>query len=58
MNPKTLGELNGAYDTVRNEFGSRFNAVHDIQTGVDTTPQSTAFEVATRILDAIEDRTE
>jgi hypothetical protein len=53
MNPDFLMGLNDAYSKVRDEFGSQFKAVIDVDTSAaaGTTPQSTAFEVAKKIME-------
>ena len=58
MNPEVLTQLNDAYKIVRADFAPLFNDVRDVATGNDTTPQSTAFEVVTKILESIGARTE
>ena len=55
MNSDFLHDLNEAYLTIRSKYPSQFNQLHVLNTSGDknTTPQSTAFEVAKMIIDSI-----
>ncbi len=58
MNPDFLARLNEAYQKVREKYSRHFLSLHEINTGSgeNTTPQSTAFQVAEKIIDLLEDR--
>ena len=53
MNPGFLTELNEAYQIARTKYSTQFKRFHVVNTGEDqdTTPQSTAFDVATKIIE-------
>ena len=53
MNPDFLRSLNGAYQTTRDKYSTQFREFHVVNTrsNQDTTPQSTGFEVATKIIE-------
>jgi thymidylate kinase len=55
MNPEFLKKLNAAYEDVKESYSDRFSQVRVLDTSKsqDTTPQSTAFEVASQILDLL-----
>ena len=60
MNTDFLQKLNDAYQTIREKYSKQFNLLYDVNTGDDgrkTTPKSTAFEVATQIVQRIKQRT-
>jgi thymidylate kinase len=56
MNPEFLHALNGAYDRVRKRHAGDFPNFEVINTSkaADTSPQGTAFQVVSRILDLFE----
>ena len=56
MNPESLLALNEAYQTIRYKFSKQFSQLHIVNTSSDqsTSPQSTAFEVAGKIIDQME----
>ena len=58
MNPDAINKLNRAYDTVREKYSNLFADFTNVDTSGKTrsTPQSTAFEVAERILGYLEGR--
>ena len=59
MNPSFLQALNSAYEAIRTSYSSQFGSMHIINTSDDgdrTTPQSTAFEVAQKILEQLRTR--
>ena len=55
MNPSFLQELNEAYQVTRNKHSSHFKQFHVVNTSGDqsSTPQSTAFEVTSKILEGM-----
>ena len=59
MNQDALEQLNRAYVAVRETHGGRFRAVHEIDTrkGQNTTPKSTAYEVARSMVDQMKKAT-
>ena len=60
MNPGFLEGLNEAYRSTKETYASHFNQFHVVNTSsnVGTTPQSTAFEVATQIIEQMKGKTE
>ena len=58
MNPGFLEDLNQAYDAIRSKYSSYFRQLHVVDTGTsqNTTPKSTAFEVAEKIIELTEQR--
>ena len=58
MNPEFLVGLNQAYDAIRSKYSLHFRQLHivDTGTGQNTTPQSTAFEVAEKIMELMGQR--
>lgn len=58
MNPAFLEALNASYDRVRDEYSALFPRFELIDTSnsASTTPQSTAFQVTSIILDRLEER--
>ena len=59
MNPQFLADLNGAYQTIIGKYSSQFSNLQIVDTGQrqDTTPQSTAFQVAEKIIHLMEQKT-
>ena len=59
MNPDTLEQLNSAYAKVRDVHGNRFKDLYEIDTrkGQNTTPKSTAYEVARSMVDQMKKAT-
>ena len=57
MNPSFLEELNESYERVLSRYGDIFMNLSKVDTSRDknTTPQSTALEVATKILESLEE---
>lgn len=56
MNPDFLEELNEAYRSARAKHSTRFKRFHVVNTSEDqqTTPQSTAFDVAKKIIEQMQ----
>ena len=59
MNPQFLVDLNGAYQTISDKYSSQFRNLQIVDTGQgqNTTLQSTAFQVAEKIIHLMEQRT-
>ena len=53
MNPTFLEKLNEAYRTIRGKYSAQFREFHVVNTSTEPniTPQTTAFEVASRIIE-------
>ena len=60
MNDEFLQDLNEAYQSISSKYSAQLRSVYEVDTGCaqDTTPQSTAFEVAERIIEHIKSRVE
>lgn len=60
MNPYFLGKLNSAYDSAKDKFAAEFKRFFVIDTSEDakSTSQSTASEVAGKIVDVIREKVE
>ena len=58
MNSDFLTTLNTAYQTVRQKYSDQFGQLHVVNTGQseNTTPQQTAYAVAGKIIDLLEQR--
>ena len=58
MNPKFLEDLNRAYKTTRDKYSIQFNQFHVLNTSGDqcSNPQSTAYEVAWKIIEQTKSR--
>ena len=57
MNPEFLPKLNSAYDTVYEKFQDYYRlSVIETSESKDTTPESTAKEVVTKILDVLDEQ--
>ena len=56
MNPEFLRDLNRAYQAISEKYAAQFGSLYTVNTSDDgerTTPQSTAFEVATKVIDQL-----
>ena len=58
MNPQALQTLNKAYQTIRNQHSEQFSSLHVVDTSRNSgaTPQSTAFDVATQIIEKMKQK--
>ena len=59
MNPEFLQALNRAYQTISDKYSAQFSSLYVVNTGDGlgmTTPQSTAFDVATQIIEKMKQR--